>query len=350
MTLKILKLKSIYLLFVAIGLILSGCNAAKETGTVGANGEKVVIRMANLVSADNFLNIGYEKFKEVAEKESNGQIEVQIYNNGTLTASEDIEYEMLQTGVLDVVTNAAFVVASNAQIPAINIFDVPFLFANEEEMYRLIDGEYGKVIKRSLEEHSNVYYLGSFSIGSFAIANNKREVHEPQDLKGLKIRSTTTPLQAGTISAMGANPTPISYGEIFTSLQQGTIDGVQTTTPLIYGDKFYEVANNLTLTRHFPLPHIYMVNKDFYDGLTDELKAVVDKAAEEHIKYARELAIEAEKTAIMNMREHGVEVVDLKPDELQLFKDAAQQAIDKNIDKVGVENYHMALEILGKSH
>ncbi|MGE7767573.1 TRAP transporter substrate-binding protein [Peribacillus sp. NPDC096540] len=344
-----LKVKSIFLSLVAIMLILSGCNAQAVDGTVGSEGEKVVIRMANLVAADNFLNIGYEKFKEVAEAESNGQIEVQIYNSGTLTTSEDIEYEMLQTGVLDIVTNAAFVVASNAQIPAYNIFDVPFLFSNEDEMYTLVDGKYGDILKSSLEENSNAYYLGAFSIGSFAIANDNHKVRKPSDLKGLKIRSTTTPLQSGTIAAMGANPTPISYGEIFTSLQQGTIDGVQTTTPLIYGDKFYEVANHLTLTRHFPLPHIMMMNKEFYDGLTDEMKAVVNKAAEEQIKYARELAVEAEKNAIIGMQEDGVEVVELTPKELEAFKEAVQPAIDNNIDKVGIENYEMARNILGKN-
>lgn len=345
----IYKHRTVILLLIALSIILSGCGTSKKEGTVGENGEKVVIRMANLVSAENFLNIGYEKFKEVAEEASDGQIEVQIYNNGTLTASEDIEYEMLQTGVLDVVTNAGFIVAANAQIPAYNIFDVPFLFSNEEEMYNLIDGEYGDILKTELEKESNAYYKGAFSIGSFAIANNRKEVRVPQDLKGLKIRSTTTPLQASTIAAMGANPTPISYGEIFTSLQQGTIDGVQTTTPLIYADKFYEVSKNLTLTRHFPLPHILMVNKTFYDSLTDELKAVVDLASEEQVKYARELATKAEKDAIEGMKEKGVKVVELTEEELELFKQAVQPAIDKNIDKVGEENYQFALEILERN-
>ncbi|GIN23060.1 TRAP transporter substrate-binding protein [Siminovitchia fordii] len=345
---KKLRIKPILLSLCAVILILSGCGTTKKKGTVGANGEKVVIRMANLVSDNNFLNVGYKKFKEVAEEESNGQIEVQIYSNGTLTPSEDIEYEMLQTGVIEVVTNAAFVVANNAQVNSYNIFDVPFLFSDETEMYKLTDGKYGEILKRDLESKSNAYYLGAYSIGSFAIANNKREVHEPKDLKGLKIRSTTTPLQSGTISAMGANPTPISYGEIFTSLQQGTIDGVQTTTPLIYADRFYEAADYLTLTRHFPLPHIMMINKDFYDSLTDELKAVVDKAASEQIAYARELAVKAEKEAIDSMKEQGVHVVEPTEEELDLFKKAVQPAIDKNIDKVGSENYKMALEILKK--
>lgn len=344
-----LKLQSIFFSFMAIVLVLSGCGTKKEAGTVGADGEKVVIRMANLVTDNNFLNTGYKKFKEVAEKESNGQIEVQIYSGGTLTPSEDMEYEMLQTGVLDVVTNAAFIVASNAKAPSYNIFDVPFLFSNEEEMYKLTDGEYGEVLRHDLESKSNAYYLGVFSIGSFAIANNQREIRKPDDLKGLKIRSTTTPLQSGTISAMGANPTPISYGEIFTSLQQGTIDGVQTTTPLIHADRFYEAAEHLTLTRHFPLPHVLMVNKSFYDSLTDELKDVVDKAAEEQIKYARELVIKAEKDAIEEMKKEGVKVVEPSEDELELFKKAVQPAVDNNIDKVGVENYDMALDILGKS-
>lgn len=345
---KRMKVKSIFLSMIVTVLMLSGCGQSKPAGTVGADGEKVILRTANLVATDNFLNVGYEKFKEVLEAESNGQIEVQVYNNGMLTSSEDIQYEMLQTGVLDAVTVAAFVAASNAKVPALNIFDVPFLFDSEEEMYTLIDGEYGKIIENDMETNSNAYYMGSFSIGTFGIANNKQTVREPADLKGLKIRSTTTPLQSGTIAAMGANPTPISYGEIFTSLQQGTIDGVQTTTPLIYGDKFYEVADHMTLTRHFPLPHVLMVNKEFYDGLTDELKAAVDKATEEHIKFARQLAVEAEKDAIEGMKEKGVDVVELTPEELDLFKEAVQPAIDKNIDKVGIENYEKALEVLGK--
>lgn len=343
------KIEKTSLIFVIVlAFLLAGCSTNVEEGTLGADGEPVVIRMANLVAADNFLNVGYQKFKEVAERESNGQIEVQIYNSGMLTQSEDIEYEMLQTGVLDVVTNAAFVVASNAQVPAYNVFDVPFLFSNEDEMYKLIDGEYGKMMKEELERNSNVYYHGAFSIGTFAVANNNYSVREPEDMRGLKIRSTTTPLQSGTIAAMGANPTPISYGEIFTSLQQGTIDGVQTTTPLIYGDKFFEVADHLTLTRHFPLPHILMVNKNKYDSLTDELKAVIDLAAEEHIQYARQLAVEAEKEAIAGMEERGVEIVELTDEELGLFQEAVQPAIDRNIDQVGAENYQLALDILGK--
>lgn len=341
-------MKSIFLSLITGILILSGCSQFKEEGTVGADGEKVVLRTANLVASDNFLNVGYERFKEVLEKESNGQIEVQVYNNGTLTSSEDIQYEMLQTGVLDAVTVAAFVAASNAKVPALNIFDVPFLFDTEDEMYKLIDGEYGEIIQDGMEENSNAYYKGAFSIGTFGIANNKHRVEEPADLKGLKIRSTTTPLQSGTISAMGANPTPISYGEIFTSLQQGTIDGVQTTTPLIYGDKFYEVANHMTLTRHFPLPHILMVNKEFYDSLTDELKEAVDIAVEEHIQFARQLAVEAEIEAIKGMEDAGVEVVELTPEQLDLFKEAVQPTIEKNVDKVGVKNYEKALEVLGK--
>lgn len=329
-------------------LLLSGCSRLKEEGTVGADGEKVILRTANLVASDNFLNVGYERFKEVLEEESNGQIEVQVYNNGTLTSSEDIQYEMLQTGVLDSVTVAAFVAASNAKVPALNIFDVPFLFDTEDEMYELIDGEYGDIIRDAMEENSNAYYKGAFSIGTFGIANNKHAVKEPADLKGLKIRSTTTPLQAGTISAMGANPTPISYGEIFTSLQQGTIDGVQTTTPLIYGDKFYEVANHMTLTRHFPLPHILLVNKEFYDSLTDELKEAVDIAVEEHIQFARQLAVEAEIDAIKGMEEEGVEVVELTPEQLEVFKESVQTTIEKNVDKVGKENYEKALKVLDK--
>lgn len=342
--------KKISALLMTSALLLAGCGSKEEGSkeTTAASGDKVVIKMSNLVSDNNFLNVGYQKFKEVVEKESNGNIEVQIYNNATLAQSDDMHYEMIQSGALQISSTPGYTIANAAKIPAFFIFDVPFLFENREEMYEIIDGEFGDKLKQDLENVSKSKVLTVIDLGAFGISNSKKPIEQPSDLKGLKIRTTASPLHSDSMTALGGNPTPMAYGEVFTGLQQGTIDGFQTTIPLIYGDKFYEVSKHLTLTNHVILPHVLQINKDFYEALSEENKKAIDKATEEYTRFARELAIQAENEAVEKLKAEGVKVVEPTPEQLEKFKEAVKPAIEKNIAQIGKENFEKVLGLLQK--
>lgn len=330
------------LLFITIIGTLAACN----DDTAEESGDKVVIRMANQVEEDNFLNQGYVKFKEYIEEASDGQVSVEIHNGGTIATSDGQIVELLNNNTIDLSTSSAYGTASATGVKGFNLFDMPFLFQDRKEFYAFLDGDYGDRLAEEVGESQNVEVLGYTDLGFYSIMNGSRAVETPEDLKGLKIRTSAAALHVDTFSELGANPTPMDYSEVFTSLQQGTIDGVSTTTPLIYGDRFYEVNKHITLTNHILLPHVLMVNKDFYNGLSEDMKQVFDEAVDVYIEESRKLAIEAEQEAVDGLVEEGVEVTELSPEQLKLFQEAAESVRENNINEVGEENYHEAMELL----
>ncbi|HIV73497.1 MAG TPA: TRAP transporter substrate-binding protein [Candidatus Pseudogracilibacillus intestinigallinarum] len=313
-----------------------------------SNGDKITIRMGNQVDENNFLNQGYVKFKEIIEEKSDGQFEVEIYNGGTLVSSDEEIVEALKNGTLDLSTSSAYGTANTTDVSALKLFDMPMLFDNRDQFYSLLDGEYGENIKQEIDGKTNLQVLGFIDLGSYGILNGKKSVEKPEDLKSLKIRTSAADLHLDTLTAMGANPTPMSYSEVFTGLQQGTIDGVSTTTPLIYGDRFYEVSENMTLTNHVLLPHVLMINDDFYAKLTEDQQEILNESVEEYITYARELVIEAEKEAVEGMKAEGVNIVELTDEQREAFKEVVEPVLEKHKSDVGEENYEQALKELGK--
>lgn len=348
---KTLKKMGLSLLLILSAIIFTACSDSDNSSDGGdskGNEKAITIRMANQVDENNFLNQGYVKFKEIIEEKSDGQINVEIYNGGTLVSSDEEIVESLKSGSIELSTSSAYGTANTTSVDALKLFDMPMLFDDRNDFYKLLDGDYGNMIKEQVAEKSNVEVLGYLDLGFYGILNGKKSVEKPADLKGLKIRTSAADLHLDTLSAMGANPTPMSYSEVFTGLQQGAIDGVSTTTPLIYGDRFYEVNKNMTLTNHILLPHVLMVNKDFYNGLSDDLKKILNDSVGEYITFARELSVESENEAVVGMKDEGVNVVELTPEQREEFKKVVEPVIEKNIKDVGEENYKKALEELKK--
>lgn len=347
-TMKKMGLSLILILSAIIFTACSDNDKNTDSGDSKENGKAITIRMANQVDENNFLNQGYVKFKEIIEKKSDGQINVEIYNGGTLVSSDEEIVESLKSGSIELASSSAYGTANTTSVGALKLFDMPMLFDDREGFYNLLDGDYGDMIKEQVAENANVEVLGYLDLGFYGILNGKKSVEKPADLKGLKIRTSAADLHLDTLSEMGANPTPMAYSEVFTGLQQGTIDGVSTTTPLIYGDRFYEVNKNMTLTNHILLPHVLMVNKDFYSSLSDDLKSVLDESVAEYITFARKLALESEEAAVQGMKDEGVNVVELTPEQKEEFKKVVAPVVEKHIKDVGEENYNKAMEELGK--
>jgi len=340
-----------FLLIISFG-VLAACgsndNAKSENNNQASDQEVYKLKMANQVDEQNFQNQGYVKFKEILEEKSDGRFEVEIYNGGTLVSSDEETVDALNNGTLELATVSAYGTANTTSVDGLKIFDFPMLFKDRDEFYQIADNDLGDKLREQVAENSNVQALGYVDMGFYGILNSKKNAEKPEDFKGLKIRSSTADLHLETLEAMGANPTPMAYPEIFTGLQQGTIDGVTTSTALIYGDRFYEVAEHMTLTNHVLLPHLMLVNNDFYNGLPEDLKAIFDEAAEEYIKHARNLTIEAETEAIEGMEAEGVEVIELTDEQRETFVKAVEPVVEKHIDTIGKDIYEQALEELGK--
>lgn len=332
-------------------VVLAACSSkekdAESTGNKGSS-ENITLKMANQVDAKNFLNLGYEDFKNRVEEKSNGSVAVEIYNGGTLASSDEAIVDLLKNGTLQVSSSSAYGIGNSLGISAFNIFDVPFLFESRDSFYTFLNGEYGDLLKKEVAEKSNLYLLGFIDLGYYSVLNGKKEVKKPEDLSGLKIRSSAADLHISTLKAMGANPTPMAYSEVFTGLQQGTVDGVSTTTPLMYGDRFYEVNKNFTATNHVLLLHGVLVNKEFYDGLSDDMKATIDESLNEYTQEAINLVTTAEEASIQGFKDAGVTVVKLTDEERAKFKKATAKVAEENMAVIGKENYDLAIKLLAE--
>jgi tripartite ATP-independent transporter DctP family solute receptor len=325
--------------------VLAACGGNADAGD---DDDTVTIRMGNQVDENNFLNQGYVAFKEIIEEKSDGRFNVEIYNGGTLVGSDEEIVEALKSGSIELSTSSAYGTANTTGADALKLFDMPMLVDSNEEAYELLDGEYGDIIKEQVAENTNLTVLGFVDLGWYGIMNGTRPIETPEDLNGLKIRTSSADLHLDTMSAMGGNPTPMAYSEVFTGMQQGTIDGVSTTTALIHGDRFFEVNEHLTLTNHVFLPHIMMVNNEFYDGLSDEMRTILDESIEEYVQVARDLSIEAEELAVKEMAEEGVEIVELTDESREAFRKKTEPVIEQHVDTVGQESFDKAMELLGR--
>ena len=172
--------------------------------------------------------------------------------------------------------------------------------------------------------------------------NAVRPVKEPKDLEGLSIRSATAQIQMDSIEEMGANPTPMAFGEVFTAIQQGAVDGLSSTPDLIYSDKFYEAAPYLTLTDHIIIVHVLMANREFFEQLPEDIQGYVLEAAKEAVEYGWELERKHHENALESLKEEGVEVIELTPEMKEKFIEVTKPAIDKNIDVAGKEFFENA--------
>ncbi|SOC25274.1 tripartite ATP-independent transporter DctP family solute receptor [Ureibacillus xyleni] len=347
------NLKKIVFSLMALSLIfLAACSSdnsgeADATGGSGSSGDKLTIKMANQVDANNFLNLGYEHFKKTIEEKTDN-VAVEIYNGGTLATSDESVVDLLKNGTIQLSTSSAYGIANSLDIKAFNLFDVPFLFDSRDQYYEFLNGEYGDLLKKEVSEKSNLYLLGFIDLGYYSLLNGKKAVEEPSDLSGLKIRSSSADLHLSALKAMQANPTPMAYSEVFTGLQQGTIDGVSTTTPLIYGDRFYEVNKYFTATNHVLLLHGILVDKKLYDGLDEATKTALDESIASYVEEAKKLVTDAESKAIQGFKDAGVEVVELSEEQREIFKEATNKVAEENMDAIGQENYDLAIKLLSE--
>ncbi len=215
------------------------------------------------------------------------------------------------------------------------LLDMPFLFKSEKAIFDSLDGEIGALYDKILDGYG-FHNLGYNYNGPRCISNNTRPINEPADLKGLKIRVMESPVFIDMFNALGANPTPMSFGEIFTGLQQGTVTGQENAPSLVFASRFYEVQKFYSITNHtFSIMPILM-NKEFFEGLPAELQAILQKGADEWlIKYQREL--EASETAdyIKRLEEKGMTVNFITPENHAKFVEAVKPVYDKNLPKIG---------------
>lgn len=234
-------------------------------------GAKTVIKIGTVVAPDHPENVGARKIKELVEKKAGDRLEVQVFTDGQI-GDQRTMVENMRNGVLEItwVTVGFF----GSYEPILNVIESGYLFRDSQHSYKVFDGPMGNEVRALVEKHG-VKLLGFYEAGMRHITNNVRPVKNPADLKGLKIRTPQAKYHLNTLKYMGANPVAMSFGELYTAMQQKVVDGQENPLSNIYTAKFYEVNKYLSLTGHLHLTHMVMYSAKLWDKLPPDLQKIV---------------------------------------------------------------------------
>ena len=296
----------------AFGLSFGGPAAAQEI--------KVGLSLPETMTGLDFVNGMYETFK--AEVEANTDMTVDLVYGGALGAPND-RLAQMRRGIIQMSDAADGNVAT--VYPDIQILNMPYLFPSEEAAWQLLDGPIGDALAEGLREKTGIRVLGWWESGGFKHFSANVPITSPADMDGLKIR-VLGPLATIPVEAMGASAAPIAFGELYTSLKTGVVDGQDNSVAVFNLVKLFEVQDHLALTGHVYAFGPLGINDAFYSGLTPEQQAAIDAAAETAIAFNRETARATEDEAIAFARENGVTVADLSDAQRAAFKDVMQPA------------------------
>lgn len=298
---------------------------AKENYNMKNLDDDVVIRISHVLPENHASHQSLLYFKELVEERSDNRLEVQLYPNGQLGGDRQA-IESVSVGTVHMTMPGGPVLSGFEE--KFMVLDLPFLFKTREIGYEALDGEFGDELNTLLEKH-NIVNFGFAENGFRHITNDLKPIHKPEDLNGIKIRTMENPVHLASFKAFEANPTPMSFSELFTALQQKTVDAQENPIAITYTSKFYEVQKYLTLRGHVFGNAVYLINKPFLESLPEDLREIVEVSIEEAKMYQRELAIEQEQDFIQRLEENGMEINELTLEEKDLFIEAAQPVYEQ---------------------
>lgn len=258
------------------------------------------------ISSDSHYGAGSRAFKETLERLSDGAFTVTDHPSGSL-GGERAMIEGLQIGTVDIVITSTGPLGNF--VPETYVLDLPFLFTSYEQARCVLDGEIGQELLDKMDDHDLVGL--SWSENGFRhITNSQRAIDKPEDVRGLKIRTMENRIHQQAFQGLGASPTPMAMPELFTALQQGTVDGQENPITVIVAANLYEVQDQLSLTGHVYSPAIVLGSPVLIDGLSEEERAWFDEAAQASTEATRAEVSRLEEEGVAFLEENGMTVTD----------------------------------------
>ncbi|PKL08159.1 MAG: C4-dicarboxylate ABC transporter [Spirochaetae bacterium HGW-Spirochaetae-7] len=290
---------------IAIMVLLAAASMAYANGqkeaAPAADAKPVVLRLAETHPADYPTTLGDIRFADLVKERTKGRITIEVYPASQL-GQEKAVIEQVQFGAIDFTRVSVSPLA--AFVPVFNALQLPYLYRSEEHMWNVLLGPIGKELFASLEP-SGFVGIGWFEPGARNFYNSKRVVSKPSDLAGLKIRVQESELMVGMVQGLGAVATPMAYGEVYSGLQTGVIDGAENNWPSYESTSHYEVAKFFTLDGHTRVPEIIIASKISMSRLSEADQALIKQAALDAIPYQRQLWAEREKASEAKVRAAG---------------------------------------------
>ncbi len=308
--------------------------AAEETSGQAAEGESYELVFAHIADENNSWHKAALKFKEIAEAGSNGRIQVSIYPNNSLGSESEV-LEMIQTGTCDITITAD---SLSTWAPDIGFMGTPYMIADYDHLEKVVNSEVGETIEKEIREKAGMRCLTWLARGPRYLTSTKR-VTTPADLSDVVIRVPDVPMYVKTWEGFGAKPVPMALSEVFTSVQQGTINAQENPLALIKSNGFAEVFPYCMETEHVRGWIYVVIGENKYQSLPDDLKQVVDKAAAEMQTYEREIFYQDEKQLRADLEAAGMEFVPVEKEQFEaltedvvsLLTDSQRELYDKAV-------------------
>ncbi len=310
-----MKVKKLICLFVVFSMlfVMAACSGNSTSTQVEEKPvEEIVLKFGHVLAPTHPYNLGAEKFKEILEANAPQPVKVEIYHSSQLGSERDMT-EGLQLGTIDMAIAPGTIGSFE---PKMGVLDLPYIFRDREHAYKVLDGEIGKELASNLPANG-LRLLAYWENGFRQITNSRKPINTPEDLKGLKIRVPENKTYVSAFNEWGANVTTMAFGELYTALQQKTIDAQENPLAIISTNKFYEIQEYISMSSHFYGPAQVLIAESTWTKISPEMREAVQKAVEEARDYERQLLMDLEAEYIEGLKEEGMQVNEVNKDAFQ---------------------------------
>ncbi|UXP32762.1 TRAP transporter substrate-binding protein [Reichenbachiella agarivorans] len=286
-------------LFLLAGLsmtLLGGCAKIKEIKT---------LKLAHGLNDTHPVHLGMLEMARLLEEISEGKMTIDIYSNGQLGQERDL-LELLQIGSLDMTKVSAGVLENF--IPEMKVLTLPYIFRDSAHTWSVLQGPVG----RELLDSGEGYWLRGlcfYDAGSRSFYSKSNPIEKPEDLAGLKIRVMNSQSAFDMVNALGGSPTPVSFGELYTALQQGVVDAAENNAPSLYTSRHYEICKYYSIDEHSTIPDVLIVSTYLWNKLTDQEKEWLQAAADQSVAYQKQVWAASVQESLQKIQEAGVQIV-----------------------------------------
>lgn len=313
---------------------LFGCGSKDADGDSSDDNTVYTISWAHSSSTNDRLALATEKMAAELEEASGGRLKIEHYHASQLGAEREI-LEGVALGTIDCGIISSGVVAGFSN--SVYVTNMPYLIDDREIGWKVYDGEFGQMLGKKTEEEGGWKFLGWCDNSLRMFSNTKREIQTPADMVGLKIRTQENDIHMAIVNSLGASATPVAFSELYTALQQGTVDGQENGVALTYSMGFNEVVKYLTYLPHIYDPYIVCMSNAKWNSLPADLQELMQEYATKYCQYEREFNLQNDDEYLQKMVDAGLKVYYPTEEQAQQFVDATAGVEDLIRAKVGDE-------------
>jgi TRAP-type transport system periplasmic protein len=318
------------------------------TGPASAQQAPIVLKAGTVVGPGSPLNDAMAVLDKSLAEKSKGRIKLELYINNALAKGEGAHLEGAQLGTIDVVAIGSAPIGGMFE-PTYQALDLPFLWASREQVWKVMDGPFGQELLKKMESKGVRAFCFGGGWGFRNMMSNKRPIFTPDDMKGQTIRVQESPTYIALMKALGANPVPMAYVEVYLAMKQGTIDGMELPSFTVTSDKFQEVTKYYSLTRHSYPPIAWFMNLKKYQALAPDLQKAVDESMKDACQANRRLEVEREKIDFDIMRKAGTQINEVKDiKQFQALMKPVYDGVEGKVGKDFMTRLHGAIQAAGK--